>query len=85
VPAAPAAVQSAKKLSYRERQEFEELPGRIEALEAEQRSLGAAITAPEFYKEAAAAITAALERVTEIERELTDLYARWAALDSRPK
>ena len=66
-----------------ERREFEELPLRIEALEAEQRVLGARIEDPLFYKEPAAAITATLERVQGIERELTELYARWDALDSR--
>ena len=75
--------EAAKKLSYMERREFEELPLRIEALEAEQRELGARIEDPQFYKEPAAAITATLERVQGIERELTELYARWDALDSR--
>jgi len=72
-----------KKLSYRERREFEEIPLRIEALETEQRELGAAIEDPLFYKQPAATITATLERVQGIERELTELYARWDALDSR--
>jgi ATP-binding cassette subfamily F protein uup len=72
-----------KKLSYRERLELDALPGRIEALEAEHRALGRTIADPGFYKESAAAITQALERVQQIERELADLYARWDALDSR--
>jgi ATP-binding cassette subfamily F protein uup len=73
-----------RKLSFKERREFEGLPARIEALEAERRALGEAIAAPEFYREPAAAIAAALERTESIERELEDLYARWDALDSRP-
>src|SRR5262245_12504975 len=72
-----------KKLSYMERREFEELPLRIEALEAEQRELAARIEDPLFYKEPAATIAATLERIEAIERELTELYARWDALDSR--
>jgi ABC transport system ATP-binding/permease protein len=72
-----------KKLSYMERREFEELPLRIEALEGEQRELGAAIEDPLFYKQPAATIAAALERLQAIERELAELYARWDALDSR--
>ena len=72
-----------RKLSYKERREFEEIPLRIEALEAEQRELGAAIEDPLFYKQPAATITATLERVQGVERELTELYARWDALDSR--
>ena len=81
---APAVTSQTKKLSYRERREFEELPARIEALEAEQRALGGTITDPAFYKKSAAEITVALERAEWIERNLGDLYARWNALDSRP-
>ena len=75
---------SAKKLTYRERREFEELPAQIETLEAEQRALGGTIADPAFYKQSAATIAAALERVERVERDLGDLYARWAALDLRP-
>ena len=81
---APALASPAKKLSYRERREFEGLPARIEALEAEQRALGGTIADPAFYKQPAAAIAAALERAEWIARDLGDLYARWDALDSRP-
>jgi ATP-binding cassette subfamily F protein uup len=81
----PAAVASAaRKLSYRERRELEALPGAIEALEFEQRALGRTIADPAFYKEPAARINEALQRVQEIERELVDLYALWGELDSRP-
>jgi len=80
----PAVASPTKKLSYRERREFEELPARIEALEAEQRALGGTIADPAFYKQPAAAVAAALERAEWIERDLGDLYARWDALDSRP-
>ena len=79
----PAARTAPKKLSYREQRELDELPARIEALEAEQRALGATIADPGFYRQPAAAITAALDRTQAIERELLDLYARWEVLDSR--
>jgi len=75
--------QGTKKLSYREQQELEALPARIELLEAEQRGLESSIAAPEFYKEPAAAISAALARLQAIKRELGALYQRWDALDSR--
>jgi ATP-binding cassette subfamily F protein uup len=85
VRAKPATHVSApsKKLSFRERRELDELPARIEALEAEQRALGTTIADPEFYKQPAAVITGALDRTQAIEHELADLYARWDALDSR--
>ena len=71
------------KLSYREQRELDELPARIDALEAEQRMLGATIADPEFYRQPGAAINAALARMQALERELIDSYARWDALDSR--
>jgi ATP-binding cassette subfamily F protein uup len=81
--AAPDAPGVHRKLSYKERREFDQLPARIEALETEHRVLGETIADPLFYKEPAATITAALERSAAIERELAELYARWDALDSR--
>jgi ATP-binding cassette subfamily F protein uup len=80
---APRARPASKKLSYREQRELEELPARIEVLEAEQQTIRTAIADPVFYKEPASAITAALDRAQAIEQELLDLYARWDALDSR--
>ncbi len=74
---------SPKKLSYNEQRELAALPARIEALEAEQRQLDARIAAPEFYKEAAQAITSALARVEAVGRELDATYARWHELESR--
>jgi ATP-binding cassette subfamily F protein uup len=75
----------ARKLSYKERREYEELPARIEALEAEQRSLNAQVASPAFYKEPPATIAAVLERLERIAAELPALYARWDVLDSRPR
>jgi ATP-binding cassette subfamily F protein uup len=84
-PEAAGGTVAAKKLTYNERREFAELPARIDALETEQRALGATIASPEFYKRSPAEITAALARVEAIVGELVHLYARWDALDSRPK
>ena len=81
--AIPSAERPSTKLSYRDRRELEELPKRIEALETEQRQVHAAIAAPLFYKQPAAAIAETLDRVKAIERELAALLARWDALDSR--
>ena len=72
-----------RKLTYKEQREFEQLPDRIDAFEREQRELGEAVAAADFYKQPAIAITETLERLAAIERELVELYARWDALDSR--
>jgi ATP-binding cassette subfamily F protein uup len=80
----PEAVQAGrpKKLSYRDKRELEELPGRIEALEGEQRALSEKIADPDFYKQSAAAINEVLARAEAVERELVALYARWDTLDN---
>jgi ABC transport system ATP-binding/permease protein len=74
-----------KKLSYREQQELEQLPGRIEELEAEQELLNKRIAHPDFYKEPAAQIKQALARHDQIHGELLELYKIWDELDSRLK
>jgi ATP-binding cassette subfamily F protein uup len=63
VQTAAKNVVGARKLSYRERRELDELPDRIEALEAERNAIGGAIADPAFYKQPGAAIAQAVERV----------------------
>ena len=72
-----------KKLSHNEKREFAQLPGRIDALEAEVRALNAAVARPEFYKEGSEAITRTLARVETAHRELDDAYGRWVELEPR--
>jgi len=74
---------ASKKLSYHEQRELEALPARIEALEAEQRALNAKIADPSFYTEPPAVITEAVARLAALDVELTEVYARWDALESR--
>ena len=85
----PAPVVSAfrrtenKKLSFKEQREMEELPRRIERMEAEQDGLQARIASPDVYKEPPDAIARALARINELNQSLHDAYARWDELDSR--
>jgi ATP-binding cassette subfamily F protein uup len=78
----PAAVPR-KKLSYKEKREFDALPEKIAALEAEDVRLQAAIAHSDFYKEGAEAIKTTLARVETLRDELHAAYARWDELDSR--
>jgi ATP-binding cassette subfamily F protein uup len=82
-PARPRLVKA--KLSYKEQLEFDALPARIQALEAEQARLQAAVAAPDFYKEPSDVIAKTLARVTAIEPELDAVLQRWDALDSRTR
>ena len=83
--ASPHSAAAQKKLSYKERLELESLPEQIEALEAEQRVLNAAVANPSFYQEPADRIAATLARLDALGPDLTTSYARWDALESRPK
>jgi ATP-binding cassette subfamily F protein uup len=71
-----------KKRSFKEEQEYAELPARIAALEAEQQTLHAAVAHPDFYREGAGVIKQTLARIESIDRELLEALARWDALDS---
>jgi ATP-binding cassette subfamily F protein uup len=72
-----------RKPSYKEQRELEQLPARIEALEAEQKRLQVSVASADFYKRPAAEIHEALSRLEEIETLLLAAYTRWDALDSR--
>ncbi len=76
-PGAPA-----RKRSYKEQREIDELPARIEALEAERATLEAASADSRFYGQDQTKIASHFERVAAIESELQECYARWEALES---
>lgn len=89
-PAAPVQGETGpRRLSYKERtareaqkQELAGLPGRIEALEAEQHRLSAAMADAAFYQQDSAEITRAVERLKALEEELAQAYQRWEELES---
>jgi ABC transport system ATP-binding/permease protein len=73
---------TARKLSYNEKRELEELPKRIQMLEVEQHGLNVKMKDPAFYKQDGAAITQAVNRLQELHEELSRAYQRWAELES---
>ncbi|MFO1338695.1 MAG: ATP-binding cassette domain-containing protein [Burkholderiaceae bacterium] len=79
--AAPAPAK--RKLSYKEQRELDELPARIEALEAEQARLSAEIGGSALYSESPQRITEVTTRHAAIEDELMQLLERWEALGNR--
>jgi ABC transport system ATP-binding/permease protein len=82
-PGAEGTLPSRKRLAYMEQREFDGLPSRIEALEAEQRRLHEEVAAPDFYKEPPVAIRTTLARLDALQLELLEAFARWDELDSR--
>ena len=81
-PAAPPAAKP-RKLGYKEQRELDELPGRIEALEAEQKDLGAQLANADFYAEDPPRAEAAQMRYAQIDVELLKALERWEALGAR--
>jgi ATP-binding cassette subfamily F protein uup len=79
----PRTVPARRRLSYMDQRELDQLPARIEALEAEQQQLHDAVSAPGFYKEPPDVITSRLKRLEQLQRESLEAYARWDGLDSR--
>ena len=79
--ASAASRETSKKLGYKEKRELEELPKRIEALEAEQARIHEAMASPGFYQRESGEIGRSNARLAEIERELADSYQRWEALE----
>jgi ATP-binding cassette subfamily F protein uup len=71
------------KLSYRESRELAQLPGRIEALEAEQLEITEMMSSADYHLQGAARLRADVARLEAIEAELKVAYECWAALDAR--
>ncbi len=80
---ATAAATRQRKLSYKEQRELDELPGRIEALEAEQKTLNELLADPSGYVKDPQRMTDAHRRVAEIDELLMAALERWEELGSR--
>ena len=82
--AAPAVASKAKvKLSYKEQRELDELPGKIEALEAEHKTLQAALASNDLYAQGRDKIAATQARFTQVDEQLLAAMERWEELGSR--
>jgi len=82
--AAPAPVAAkARKLSYKEQRELDELPKKIEALEAEQKELASFLAQPESYTKEADRAMKAQTRHARIDDELLAAMERWEVLGAR--
>jgi ATP-binding cassette subfamily F protein uup len=81
-PARGADKEPRRRLGYKDKQELQGLPTRIETLEAELSDLEAEVTQSEFYQQEKAAITAVLNHIEQARRELERAYERWEYLDS---
>ena len=82
--AAPAVAKvktPAKKLSYKLQCELDELPKKIEALEAKQAELGIETGSGDFYQKDNDYVTAKLAELQTLEEQLEILEGRWLELE----
>ena len=74
-------IEQAKKLSYKEKREFEELPATIELLESQIATIHTQMGSADFYQKPGAEISKVQMNLTSLETELSSAYLRWEALD----
>jgi ABC transport system ATP-binding/permease protein len=79
----PEGEDGPKRLSYRERREWEGLPGVIEELEREMAELHQRMAHPAFFRGAPEIIREATSRSQALPLEIEAAYARWGELDER--
>jgi ATP-binding cassette subfamily F protein uup len=81
--AAPALAKPKAKLSYKEQRELDELPKKIEALEAEHKTLEAALASTELYAQGKDKIAAAQARFAQLDEQLLAMMERWEQLGKK--
>ena len=79
-PARTKAVAAGKR-SWKEAQELAELPGRIAALEAEQKAIGERLADPALYQAQAQEAQRLSLRLSAIDEQLLVLLERWEVLE----
>ncbi|MGZ0080800.1 ATP-binding cassette domain-containing protein [Methylomonas sp. YC3] len=72
----------AKKLSFKEQRELEQLPALIEQLETLQTQLTAEMNEAGFYKQSPEAVAAKLAQLQTAEADLSQAYQRWDELEA---
>jgi ATP-binding cassette subfamily F protein uup len=71
-----------QKLSYKEKRELKQMPGRIEQLETDIAEHHQQMADPNYYQQPGDKIAADAARLSEIEASLEAAYARWETLES---
>ena len=78
-----------RKLSFKERRERLELPGRIRdaetgiaALEAERDALQRSMADPAFYRQPREQVTQGMARLNALHAEIEETYRRWESLEA---
>lgn len=72
----------AKKLSYKDQRELDELPAQIETFEAELEALHALMADDAFYKKESEEIKKVNNQLEETQQKLSHCYERWEELEA---
>ena len=71
------------RISFKEKRELEELPAKIEALEAEEATLTEKLSDVDYHKRPVSEIKADKERIDALPRLIEAAYARWEELTEK--
>ena len=71
-----------RKLTFREKQELENIPALIESLEQEHTLLFSRMSDPSFYKKESTEIAAGKKHLESLEVEIKKSYERWEVLEA---
>lgn len=71
------------RMSYKETQELEALPKRIEDLEKEQEALMLEMSSPTYHTKSSDELRKDAERAKEIEESINNSYMRWEELEEK--
>jgi ATP-binding cassette subfamily F protein uup len=79
----PAPAKPATRLSNKDRRELETLPAKIEKLETERNVAAGVLADGSLYKKDRAEAVKAQQKLSRIETDLAEAYARWQALEAQ--
>ena len=80
-PGTAKAPAKSKKLSYKFQKEFDELPQKIEQLEAQLNGLQAEAGASDFYSQSPSVVEQKLQALAQVQLQLDECFERWAELE----
>jgi ABC transport system ATP-binding/permease protein len=72
----------ARKMTFKERKELDEIASKIEALEEEQKRIFALLADPAFYQKSPGQVAGAKSRAGELEKEILAACDRWEYLEN---
>lgn len=82
VKQAPVAKKANKKLSYKDQRELDDLPQKLEQLEAELEAVQEKMNDPSFFQQSPDKVTAGQEELAKASKALDDAFERWEALEA---